>query len=378
MNSILFESIRISNVELRNRFVMSAAADNLSTEAGHVSSEQISRFSELAGGGVGLIISGAITVHPTGTSHPGSPTLAEDSTIDGWKRLSSAVHERGAKIAAQLCHSGIWTSKYQNSLGRDGIAASVLPEDDYYLNRPFFKAGEYHAATEDDLELVIQSYGEAARRARESGFDGVQLHGAHDSLLAQFLSPCTNRRRDRWGGSGGNRLCLHREIYCRVREKTGSDFPVTIKLGVEDGIGIPDGLKFPEGKSAALSLADLGFNALEISQGLQGDFWEGTALRTVISRVEKEAYFRGWCREISKEVTIPTMLVGGLRTFELMEEIVRNHEADCVSLCRPLIREPGLINDWRRGDTHRATCISCNKCAMALAEGKALTCSLDN
>ena len=378
MNRILFESINIGRVELRNRFVMSAAADNLSTETGHVSSEQISRFSDLAKGGVGLIISGAITVHPTGTSHSGSPTLAADDAIKGWKRLTTAVHGRGAKIVAQLCHSGIWTSKYQNTLGREGIAASVLPDDDYYLNRPIFKVGKYHSATEEDLGLVIRAYGTAARRAREAGFDGVQLHGAHDSLLSQFLSSHTNRRDDCWGGSPENRLHLHREIYRLIRERTGSDFPVMIKLGVEDGIGIPGGLRFPEGRTGAISLADLGFDALEISQGLQGDFWNGTALRTGIDRVEKEAYFRAWCREISEVVKIPTMLVGGLRTFELMEEIVRSHEADFISLCRPLIREPGLINDWQRGDTHRATCISCNKCAMSLAEGKTLTCSLDN
>ncbi|MGB3458069.1 MAG: NADH:flavin oxidoreductase [Halobacteriota archaeon] len=377
MNSVLFETAKIKNIELRNRFVMSAAADHLSTEKGHVTNLQIARFNQLAEGGVGLIISGAILAHSSGKTYAGSPTLADDDAIAGYKKLVSEVHKRGAKIAAQLCHSGISTSRYQNTLGREGIAPSLIPENDYYFNtqNSMFLPGKYHAATDEEIRAIIRAFGDAALRAKEAGFDAVQLHGAHSSLLSQFLSPHTNRRTDSWGGSLENRIHIHREMYGDIRTKVGEDYPVMIKLGVEDGG--PGGLKFNEGKIVACYLSELGFDALEISQGLMGKLWEETPMRTRINSIEKEAYFRDWCREVTGAIDTPTMLVGGLRTFELMEEIVRNHEADFISLCRPLIREPGLINDWKRGDTHRATCVSCNKCALALGEGKPLDCYLE-
>ncbi|MFH1037677.1 MAG: NADH:flavin oxidoreductase [PVC group bacterium] len=375
MASILFEPITINTIELRNRFVMSAAADNLSGEDGEVTDAQVARYRELAEGGVGLIISGGITVHPTGTSHPGSPALANDAAVSGWKTLTTAVHGRGGKIAAQLVHSGIWTSRYQNSLGRDGIAPSVLPPDCYYLNRGWMTAGRYRAATDDDLTVIITAFGAAARRAKEAGFDAVQFHGAHDSLLSQFLSPHTNRRTDRWGRSPENRLRLHRELYRSVRERVGAEYPVMIKLGVEDGFS--GGLTFAEGKAAAAALGGLGVDAIEVSLGLQGELFAGTVLRTGINTISKEAYYRNWSREIKKTVALPIMLVGGLRSFELIEEIVRNGEADLASLCRPLVREPGLIGDWESGDRHRATCVSCNLCVKAIGEGKPLACYLD-
>ena len=314
-------------------------------------------------------------MHATGMSHVGSPTLANDAAAAGWKNLSSAVHELGGKVAAQLVHSGIWTSIYQSSLGREGVAPSILPSDCYYLNRGWMTAGRYRKATEDDLELIIAAFGAAARRAKEAGFDAVQLHGAHDSLLSQFLSSHTNRRNDRWGGTVENRSRLHRELYREIRKQAGEDYPVMIKLGVEDGFD--EGLVLSEGKAAASILAGEGFDALEVSLGLQGQLFEGTVLRTGIDSVEKEAYYRPWAREIKKSVPVPILLVGGLRTFELIEEIVRGGDADLASLCRPLVREPHLINDWKGGDRHRATCVSCNLCVKALGEGKPLACQLE-
>ncbi len=309
MSSILFEPVTIGSLPLKNRFVMSAAADNLSGEEGEVTDAQIARYTELAAGGVGLIISGGITVHLTGMSHPGSPTLADDGAVPGWKNLTAAVHERGGKAAAQLVHSGVWTSRYQNTLGRKGIAPSILPADCYYLNRGWMTAGRYRKATDDDLELIIAAFGAAARRAKEAGFDAVQLHGAHDSLLSQFLSPHTNRRNDRWGGPVENRSRLHRELYREIRKQVGEDYPVIIKLGVEDGFD--GGLVLSEGAAAASILAGEGFDAIEVSLGLQGKLFQGTVLRTGIDSVEKEAYYRHWSREIKKSVPFPSSWWGG-------------------------------------------------------------------
>jgi 2,4-dienoyl-CoA reductase-like NADH-dependent reductase (Old Yellow Enzyme family) len=226
--------------------------------------------------------------------------------------------------------------------------------------------------TGSEIWEVIRAFGDGAKRAREAGFDAVQIHGAHAYLLSQFLSPHTNHRDDEWGGELKNRLRVHHELFKDIRQKVGEDYPVFIKIGVQDGF--PNGLEFSEGKLAAKYLAESGFDALEISQGLRGPSDEDTEFRTKINILEREAYYRNWCREIRNQVGVPIMMVGGLRTFKLMEEIIQNKEADFISLSRPLVREPGIINEWKRGNCHRAKCISCNECFEGLLKGETLHC----
>jgi 2,4-dienoyl-CoA reductase-like NADH-dependent reductase (Old Yellow Enzyme family) len=295
-------------------------------------------------------------------------SLADDDDIDGLKRLTTAAHAGGAKIAVQLFHAGRERAKVFKGKNHQALAPSFVPNDPYFEEK-------YHAMAEDHIWEIIQSFGDAARRAREAGFDAVQVHGAHAYLLSQFLSPFTNRRKDDWGGSLENRLRLHREIFQDIRAKVGHDYPVLIKIGVEDGF--PEGLGFDEGKVAADLLAKWGFDALEVSSGLRGQGYQNTEFRTKISRPEREAYFRTWCKEIRLLVKAPVMLVGGLRSFEVLEEVIGNGEADFVSLCRPLIREPGLIHAWKSGNRRKAACISCNKCYESILKGEALHCVHD-
>ena len=148
------EGIKLKNLPLRNRFVMAAAADNLSSDRGEVTPAQQKRLEKLAAGGVGLIISGAITVHLSGQPHPGSPALDDDSKIFGQAGLAAGVRAHGAKIAAELCHSGAWTAAYQNTMGRQGIAPSLLPDGTPYDQRLAPKGGQYRPATDEDLVLV--------------------------------------------------------------------------------------------------------------------------------------------------------------------------------------------------------------------------------
>ena len=304
--------------------------------------------------------------------------MADDDCIPGFRNLAETAHEHGAKIAVQLFHAGRETAKAFKPHRKQALAPSYVPDDTFFQY-------PHREITETEIQQVIRDFGEAAGRAREAGLDAVQVHGAHAYLLSQFLSPFTNRRTDAWGGELENRLRLHREILRAIRSKVGEDYPVMIKIGVQDGF--PGGLEFSEGKQAAQRLAQWGYDSLEISSGLRGqgtnaEFKAGSAepgyenaeFKTRINRLDREAYFRTWCREIKPEVTVPVMMVGGLRTPALMEEVIQNGEADLISLSRPLIKEPALIRDWQQDDRHRATCISCNKCFEALLKGQALRC----
>jgi len=361
--STLFEPIRIKNMELRNRFVRSATYDGCPHE-GYVSDKQIDLYATLSEGGVGLIVSGITYVHPGGRISKFQNSIEGDERIEGLEGLTSAVHERGAKIAVQLFHAGR-EARFPESKDEIPLAPSFFDGD------PYFKGG-HRAITVDEIWEVVHAFGDGAKRAKEAGFDGVQVHGAHAYLLSQFLSPHTNRRKDGWGGDLENRIRIHREIYRDIRQKVGADYPVLIKLGVKDGFS--GGLEFEEGKLAAKYLVQTGFDALEISQGLRGSSYEETEFKTKINNLDQEAYYRHWCAEIKKEVGVPIMMVGGLRSFELTEEIIQNNEADLISLSRPLIREPGLINGWKQGDRHRSKCISCNKCLEELRKGQTLQC----
>jgi 2,4-dienoyl-CoA reductase-like NADH-dependent reductase (Old Yellow Enzyme family) len=362
---ILFEPTKIKTMVIRNRFVRSATVDN-SAESGYVSEKQIKLFTDLAQGGVGLIVTGMTCVHASDHIRPSQNSLASDQYLPGYKKLTASVHNWGAKIAVQLAHAGRERGKFIKDKKDQAIAPSFIEHD------PYCETKNYRPMTQKEIWEIIDAFGDAAKRAREAGFDAVELHGAHAFLLSQFLSPYTNRRDDEWGGPLENRLRIHYEIYKTIRKKVGKDFPVLIKLGVQDGFS--GGLEFEEGRKAAQLLAQLGFDAMEISQGLRGEWFEGTEFRTKIDRPDREAYFREWCKNIKHQVNVPVMMVGGLRTFELMEEIIQNGEADYISLCRPFIREPDVIKHWKSGNHRKAQCISCNKCIEALKNGESLYC----
>ena len=364
--SILFEAVKIKDLELPNRFVRSATYDGAADENGYVTGDQIALFSALAEGGIGLIVTGITYVHPSGRISPFQNAVDDDDCIPGLRRLTEAVHERGAKIALQLFHAGREAVKFLKIRRDKALAPSFIEED------PYFQETGYRPMMEDDIRKVVGAFGDGARRAQEAGFDAVQVHGAHAYLLSQFLSPWTNRRADHWGGELENRLCFHWEVYRDIRMKVGEDYPILIKVGVQDGF--PGGLDFSEGRLAAQILAQWGFDALEISSGLRGRGYGQSEFRTKINRVDREGYFRKWCRDIKGEVRVPVMVVGGLRSIEVMEEVVRNREADLVSLSRPFIREPGLVKAWKEGDRRKASCVSCNQCFEALLKGRSLRC----
>lgn len=366
--AILFEKSQIKGLELKNRLVRSATYDGMALKNGHVSNDQIVLYENLAKGGVGLIVTGITSVHSSGRISAFQNVIDSDDAIQGFKQLVERVHGNGAKIAIQLFHGGRECAVYQRAKHRRlAVAPSVITDD------PFFDS-ECREITHGEILELIEAFGTAAARARVAGFDAVQIHGAHAYLFSQFLSPSTNRRQDDWGGSLDKRLAFLRNVYRAVRSEVGEDYPVMIKLGVADGF--PGGLAFSEGKLAATQCAAWGFDAIEISQGLRGGRYSQTEFRTGITKVSREAYFRNWCLEVKRSVTIPVMMVGGLRSYSLMTEILQNGEADHISFSRPLIREPDIPNRWKQNDFSKPACISCNRCFDSLLKGIPLKCIL--
>jgi len=366
---ILFTPFRIGGLTTKNRFVRSATYDGGAEPGGFVSEWQIDLYTALARGEVGLIVSGIFNVDSEGKISPSQNSIHRDHYIEALSRLTQAVHKQGSKLAVQLFHAGREAFRRQEALGRHALG----PSDLEHGQDPYFE-GACRAMTDEEIEAVIEAFGKAAARAKRAGADAVQVHGAHAYLLSQFLSPQSNKRKDNWGGSFENRLRLHKRIYELVRKGVGQKYPVMIKLGVADGFA--GGLELEEGLQAAVQLADLGYDAIEVSQGLRGhDYTEAECRPKIVRRVD-EAYFREWCRQVKAKVKVPVIMVGGLRSRDLMEEVLSAGHADLLALCRPLIREPDLIASWSAGKERRAACVSCNGCFDLIRTGARLKCVL--
>ncbi len=365
----LFAPFHLKGLTLANRLVRSATFTSMADSNGEVTDAQLNLYRDLAAGGVGLVVMGFVYVHESGRAAVHQNSLASDERIPGLARLTKTVHDQGGKVAVQLLHAGREAARYRELVGGEAAWAPSQLEDDPYFTLP------HRAMTDQEIEEVIAAFGAAARRAREAGFDAVQVHGAHAYLLSQFLSPHTNRRADRWGWELGGRLRPHLAVLSAIREQVGHDYPVMIKLGLADGFA--HGLNLKDGLEAARRLAQAGYDCLEISQGLRGEGYQEAEFRPEDRKAAQEGYFRDWAAAVKRRVSVPVIAVGGLRTPQACAEVLQRNQADLVALCRPLISEPDLAARWRDGDLTRSRCISCNKCLEAIMSGDPVSCILD-
>jgi len=353
----LFEETAIKDMTMRNRMIRSATWEGMCEQDGRPTEKLIDWYRNLAQGGIGLIVSGYTFVRPEGKGLPGKMGIHTDDFANDYENLAKAVHEDGGKIAVQLVHAGGQTNAI--NAGRQPLAPSSVQVDQF----PEMPA----ELTKDEICAIITAFGEGARRAKAWGFDAVQLHAAHGFLINQFLSPLTNRRTDEYGGSIESRSRFLLEVYQRVRETVGTDYPVLIKLNAADNLD--GGLETDDGVYAAKKLAEAGIDAIEVSAGTPASGAEKPA-REKINKPEKEAYNLELARRIKNVVSCPVMVVGGFRSFEVAQKTIRDDGMDYIAMARPLIREPDLPNRWLQGDHSTAKCISCNSCfGPGLEEG---------
>jgi len=353
----LFDHTIINGMSLENRMVRSATWEGMCDPDGRPGQRLAPYYRTLAEGGVGLIISGYTFVRPDGKQLPGKMGIHDDAFADDFKKLTRTVHEAGGKIVIQLVHAGGQANP--KATGTRTVAPSAVKVDQF-PEMP-------EELSVEGIHDIIRAFGDGARRAKEWGFDGVQLHGAHGYLINQFLSPQTNLRRDDYGGSVENRRRFLMEAYQEVREATGSDFPVMIKLNIGDNL--EGGLDTEEALLAVNALSDAGIDAIEVSSGTSAS-GDKTPARKKINRPDREAYNLEMACLAKKAAACPIMSVGGFRSWEICEKAVSESGLDYIAMSRPLIREPDLPNQWRQGNRSPARCVSCNSCfGPGLEEG---------
>jgi 2,4-dienoyl-CoA reductase-like NADH-dependent reductase (Old Yellow Enzyme family) len=389
----VFEPTLLAGISLKNRIIRSATHEGMADEHGIPTAHLKDLYIRLAKGQVGAIVTGY-----AGTQQDGKSPLYrmlmidDDRVIPAYKKIIDAVHELGTAIILQIAHSGRQTrSKITN---RPTVGPSAIRDKFYNEDMP-------QELAEEGIDRIVESFAGAIRRARDAGFDGVQLHGAHGYLLSEFLSPYTNHRSDKWGGTLENRFRIVAEILRRAKVVAG-DYPILVKLNAYDGR--KGGMRVEEAIRIALLLERSGCAAIEVSCGTVEDgFYMSRGERTpidaalrytfkykslpglikraikpfanVVSRPVKPLlnYNVPAAEAIKASVTIPVIAVGGIGSFRDITDVIEREKADFVSMSRPFIIEPGIVKKFQEGKQKSSRCIRCNYCMIA-SEARPLKC----
>lgn len=312
---ILSESLKINNKILRNRIVMPPMATR-KAENGGPSHEQIEYYKKRAVG-TGLIIVEHAYVSPEGMASIGQLSMADDSIISAYQKLTDAVHQEGALILAQISHAGA----YAKTMGEKIAPSAYAFKDGMDLPKEM---------TKDDIKRIVKCFADASIRAKKAGFDGVEIHSAHGYLLTQFYSPLTNKRADEYGFQNlESRTKIHREIIRAIRESAGSNFILALRFGGCDYM--EGGSKIEDIPKASTIFEDEGIDLLDISGGL-------------CAYTLKENDNPGWFSDSSKAaksaVNIPVILTGGIKTKEDAEKFLIDGSCDLVGIGREMMKNP--------------------------------------
>jgi 2,4-dienoyl-CoA reductase-like NADH-dependent reductase (Old Yellow Enzyme family)/thioredoxin reductase len=347
----LFEPISMGKLKLKNRLVMLPMGTSYATPSGEVTQRTIDYFSERAKGGVGLITVGNISPH-----HPNvmnQLVLSSDWVLMGHFELVEKIHALGAKIAAQVNHTG--KQKYTESRlpGEELISSSPIPTiflgEVYPTPWPLSKGEIYQ---------IIEKYAKAAERAKKVGYDIVELHGAHGYLINQFISPFMNKRTDEFGGSLENRMRFPLELIRAVRQAVGREFPIGFRLSAEEFV--PGGITLEESSAIAQMLEAAGVAYISVTVGVYD-----TAHKMIDLMPDPEGWKEFVWEGIKKTVKIPIIAGGGLRHPDFCERVLKQGKADLIGLARPLFADPEWARKTKEGRLGEIRlCISCNECMI--------------
>jgi 2,4-dienoyl-CoA reductase (NADPH2) len=356
------EPIKIGTVEIKNRITM-AAMDVGYANHGFVTDQLVAFYKERAAGGVGLIIVGGCYTEKLGMMWKGMLGLEADKFIPGLRRLADVIHEEGAKVGAQLLHGGGCCHSFFIR-GQPVSASSVR-----CLNKRM--AAIPRALTLEEITQTIGNFAQAACRAREAGFDSVELIASMGYLISQFLSPLTNQRQDRYGGDLHGRMTFLLELIAAIKEKTGRDFPIIVKISGDELM--PGGHKLKENLEIAMAIERAGADAIAVAPGRHD------SPVSVMSMYIPQGAFLFLPEKIKKVVHIPVIAGNRLASLRMIKSPVQNGQADMVSLGRPLIADPELPHKILKGDYGRIRwCLSCNQgCFDSVVSFKPVRCTIN-
>ena len=311
-------------------------------------------YAERALGGVGLIVTGGIAPNSEGAVFPNAAALCSRDDVAGHRAVTDRVHECGGRIAMQILHAGRY-AYVKDCVAPSAIKSPISP----FAPRELDEAG---------IEKQISDIAQAAARARDAGYDGVEIMGSEGYFLNQFLVRRTNRRTDRWGGSYENRMRLPLEVVRRVREAAGGDFLLIYRLSMIDLV--PEGSAWDEVVALAGAVQEAGADIINTGIG-----WHEARIPTIATSVPRRAF--SWVtRKLMGSVDIPVIASNRINSPEIAEEILAEGCADLVSMARPFLADADFVRKAERGQSHLIVpCIACNQaCLDHTFAGKVSTC----
>ena len=341
---LLFSPLTIKGLVLKIRIVMPPMCTSMATIGGAVTDRLIGYYRARAEGGVGLIDVEFTYIHPAGKVFEHMLGIYDDRLVPGLRRLTQAIHQQGSKIIIQIAHAGRRT--HSDVTGCLPVAPSPIPrlngETPRELSLP-------------EIEEMIHAFLQAARRAKEAGFDGVMIHMAHGYLIHQFLSPLSNKRMDRYGGDLGGRSTFALEILKGIRQEVGNDYPITCRLCGDEflkgGIDLKEAIQFSR------LLQANGITGIEASAGTHQ-----TPHILSPPRYFSMGFLSHLSEGIKREVGIPVGTVGRIHDPRLAETLLQQGKADFIAVGRALIADPEWPNKAYQGRIDDiCPCISCNQ-----------------
>lgn len=370
MTGKLSEPINIGTLKLPNRLVMPPMFTSYGDSSGAVTQRLVDYYAERAKNNVGLIIIEAICVMRGGRLGANQLCIYDDIYLPGLSRLAEAIHQAGAKCFVQIHHAG----RRAHAVDNGGIQP-VAPSPIAMLN------GEMpRELAIEEIEEIIEAFAQGAVRARKAGFDGVELHFAHAYLVAQFLSPLTNKRMDKYGGDLASRARLAVEIAQRVRQRVGKAYPVSARISGNEYI--KGGLTPADAPKIVVMLEEAGVDALNVSISYAASSEEGFLSCSMTSSVAPMTMPRGFALPVAEAVKkvakVPVFAVGRLDDPQLAEEAVARGKADVIAIGRGFLTDPAFaakVLSGQHEDIRR--CIACNCCISNLFVNNNLTCTVN-
>ena len=360
--SILFEPFRVQGLELKNRLVMAPMHTKFASESGEVTDRLIAYLAERARGGVGLIVLENTCIDWVYGRPMGNPvSIHDDMCRSGLSNIPLAVHRYGAKIVTQLQHTGRQNVRSNIPGRRQPVAPSAVQSK---------RGGDLpRALQEEEIEAIIQMFVDGARRTREAGFDGVELHGAHGYLLTQFFSPHCNRRTDQWGGSLVNRARFPVEVVQRIRREVGDDFPILYRMSAEERI--PGGTTLEDSLQLVGMLEQAGVDCFDVSAGIYDSI---EAIYSLYGQAPGALLpLATAVKRVSDKPVIGISRLGW--DLEYAAQAVTEGRVDLVSMGRSLLADPYLPKKYYEGARDQIIpCIACNDCIGMMERGWQLRC----
>jgi len=343
-NTSLSSVLNVSrSAPIKNRLFKSAMSEQLGDKQHNPTSALVTLYDRWARGGTGLLITGNVMVDRNAIAEPANVVLDAESDLSIFKQWAAAGQQHGARIWMQLNHPG---KQIPNYLAKTPVAPSAVPLEEG-LNTIF---NTPRALAEDEILAVVQQFANAARLAKQCGFDGVQIHSAHGYLISQFLSSRHNKRDDQWGGSLENRMRFLKAIYKAIREEVGETYPVGIKLNSADYM--KGGFSEDESMQVVETLGKLGIDLIEVSGGT----YESPSMvghKVKPSTLKREAYFLSYAEQVRQRIDTTLVVTGGFRSTKAMVAALQSGATDMIGVARPLAVDPDLPNKAMNDDSYR-------------------------